>query len=765
MQMDDQEPPPGGNALKRKISRIDDGNDSTDGNCSGNSNGCDERPRHSKVARTQSDIVVPEFSALNHTISWSDKGDDSNDIDDSDKSDVEHVRGPQGEQIRPTRRNDIVWPAFPSRSPYCCPKCKAMTGTPQGLGALLDGGYKHYNWYEIQETAALGCALCETIWGVTEHADWDCEDDGSVTRDEILILANGTRLPSPVESRFPGHPLQDIQLHSLEVQIPGDGRRGSPRYQEEEVFYLVTLDSDPSSGFVPGRRESKELSPKAVDKIRQWLDDCLDTHRSCPRRCTPELPRRVLNVGTENSPVRLYQSQKNEKAQYAALSYCWGSGTQQLTTNTSNFRSYLLALPYNLPKTILDAVEVCRKVGIPYLWVDALCIIQDDDSDKLDQMAQMGSIYKNSTITIIAASAEKVTDGFLNGKANDPIAQLPIFVDNSTSGTVYLRIRHAENTYSHDEPIFQRAWTLQELLLSPRALVFDSCQINLKCLEHEFQPVFETYLEFNVDCPDLPVSVFGLVDENLALRRCEESREYYLRVTQDQKWTQIIHDYSTRDLTVFDDRLPALAGIATELAKSWNDIYLAGFWKKTIIQHLGWYRNTPYRTGFPRKNFKGVDCTKRTGSPSWSWVSAPYPVLINTVGDSDAKLVDSSVQLVSERSPFGQVKGASITLEARILRTWDLELTLKFEGWPSQPYDDGIGLDFKDLKPELDNCRLLYLGDSQIGYKGMFLVMEKFGSGRFRRVGYAELSDWKKGWRNLLSSTKREIIVIEQESK
>lgn len=103
---------------------------------------------------------------------------------------------------------------------------------------------------------------------------------------------------------------------------------------------------------------------------------------------------------------------------------------------------------------------MCRKVGIPYLWVDALCIIQDDENDKLDQIAKMGSIYKNSTITIVAASAEKVTDGFLEGEPkNEPIAQLPIFVNNSISGTVYLRIRYGEDIYSSDEPIFQRAVT------------------------------------------------------------------------------------------------------------------------------------------------------------------------------------------------------------------------------------------------------------------------------------------------------------------
>lgn len=271
--MDDQGPPTGSNALKCKISWSDDSNNSDDGNGSDNGNGCDKPSRHSKVARTQSDIVWPEFAALNRKISWSDNsddepashskaaqtrqkrgalkqriswsddGDDSDDIDNSDNSNLESLRRPKGVWTRPTRRKDIVWPEFPSRSRQCCLKCKAMTGTPEGLVALLgDGGYKHFNWYKIQETAALGCALCTAIWDVTENEDWDCDDDGSVTRDEIRILANVTRLPSPSEGGFSRYPLKDIQLHSLEVQIPVDGRPRSPPYSEGEVFYLVTFE-------------------------------------------------------------------------------------------------------------------------------------------------------------------------------------------------------------------------------------------------------------------------------------------------------------------------------------------------------------------------------------------------------------------------------------------------------------------------------------------------------------------------------------------
>jgi Heterokaryon incompatibility protein (HET) len=519
--------------------------------------------------------------------------------------------------------------------------------------------------------------------------------------------------------------------------------------------------ADPASGLVPGRRGSKELNPKMVGKIRRWLGDCLNKHPSCPRSCTPELPRRVLDVGTDISTVRLHQSLKDEKAQYASLSYCWGDSGKQITTTNSNLDDHMLALPRHLPKTISDAIEVCRKVRIRYLWIDALCIIQDNSTDKLEQIAKMGSIYKSSTVTIVAASAERVTDGFLsNEKPIETIAQLPIFIDNSTCGTVYLRIHDSDYIYSSEEPISQRAWTLQELLLSPRALIFDSSQVTLKCIEHAFQPVLDTYVNFEFGCCDLPVSVFGLLDKQFAWRDTQDSREYYLKHTQDRKWKEIIQEYSQRNLTFFDDRLPALAGIATELAKSWNDIYLAGFWKKTITQHLGWYRSeSAFRSTRNSKNFEGVDGTNLIGSPSWSWVTAPFSVSVQGCEYPDTKLIDSGVLLESQKSPFGKVKDAFIALEARVLKASDLDLSMKFKSWPSPPYDNSIGLDFEAPKLDSGNCRLVHLGHGRDRW--MFLVVEKSLGGRFRRVGYTELSSWKPEWKNLVSSAKREITVIE----
>jgi hypothetical protein len=233
--MDSQRPPSRSNAVKRKISWSDDGK---------------EPYGHSKVARPESTVVGLQFATLSRKSTWSDDNDRSDDATDRGESDDDDnatdtndndnsgPESPKGLITRSRRERD-----FPLilRNHQCCQKCEAITGTPEGLGALLsDGGYRHLNWYEIQKTAAQGCALCGAIWHAAEHEDWDRENDGSVTHEEIRIFANVTRLPSFEESGLSGHPLKDVQLHSIYVKMPLES-------SEIETFNLVTFEGKSKS--------------------------------------------------------------------------------------------------------------------------------------------------------------------------------------------------------------------------------------------------------------------------------------------------------------------------------------------------------------------------------------------------------------------------------------------------------------------------------------------------------------------------------------
>ena len=542
---------------------------------------------------------------------------------------------------------------------------------------------------------------------------------------------------------------------------------------------LIPTD-DAAAKYISGRLGSKDLSATEVKAIHTWLKAEGIRGRGDSQ---PDLPRRVIEVSPcESTPCCLYQSQEGERAEYAALSYCWGAGAQQVTTTSSNITDHFTALPNGLGRTILDAIYVCRKIGIRFLWVDALCIIQDDDDDKLDQIARMGSIYKCSTLTIVAACAEKVTDGFLRTDFLEweasqsmprpeslPHLKLPVFINESAFGTTYLRLENLDTTYAPEEPVFKRGWTFQELMLSPRALIFDSRHITLKSPGFAFKPLVETHVPFQTECPELPAAVFDKIDEKSDFRTSKKSNIRSLAYEQYRIWSQVIEEYSGRNFTFFTDRLPALAGLASELARVWDDIYLAGLWRRTVIQHLAWHMSSH---GSQRWNglSKDVNRTKRSGCPSWSWVAVPYPITLSSMMSRsvDAKLVSHDVQLASQESPFGQVKSARISLDARIVSVAEVSQAMRSWTWKDWLHGgstpDGIKLDFAEQPLDLENCWFLYLGggDNQ-GDK--FLIVEKFETGTSRRVGYADIrvSDFavQMPWRGFVNMGKREVVVIE----
>lgn len=103
---------------------------------------------------------------------------------------------------------------------------------------------------------------------------------------------------------------------------------------------------------------------------------------------------------------------------YCALSYCWGpseDAVYQTKTTRKNIERNLESMDFDdLSPVLKDAVTTARSLSIPYLWVDALCILQDDMSDWQMQCSQMNDIYGGACVTFIAASSRNCREGFLN---------------------------------------------------------------------------------------------------------------------------------------------------------------------------------------------------------------------------------------------------------------------------------------------------------------------------------------------------------------
>ncbi|KAK0630447.1 hypothetical protein B0T17DRAFT_528450 [Bombardia bombarda] len=127
-------------------------------------------------------------------------------------------------------------------------------------------------------------------------------------------------------------------------------------------------------------------SGSSLAQAKAWLSACQEFHQCLPN-VPPKLPSRVIDVRT--SPVKLHVSRPEETGRYACLSHCWGDVRPPCRTTTETLERNLNAIPWEiLPATFSDAIDYTRRLGLDYIWIDSICIIQDSDHDWSEQSAQ-----------------------------------------------------------------------------------------------------------------------------------------------------------------------------------------------------------------------------------------------------------------------------------------------------------------------------------------------------------------------------------------
>lgn len=197
------------------------------------------------------------------------------------------------------------------------------------------------------------------------------------------------------------------------------------------------------SEIAPGE-ELPRLTPAADDCMRlarKWLYECTFEHPACPSPSPTPLPKRVLGVGAGGAGfiLKLVETQ-GQHAQYAALSHCWGRArTFQTEQSTSEAREESIGW-HALPKTFQDAVTTTRNLGLHYIWIDSLCIIQDVRADWETESACMSSIYENSLLTIAATSSSADEKDFLGARQGYFCTSL-ILRDNRGNIALGLKVR------------------------------------------------------------------------------------------------------------------------------------------------------------------------------------------------------------------------------------------------------------------------------------------------------------------------------------
>ena len=183
------------------------------------------------------------------------------------------------------------------------------------------------------------------------------------------------------------------------------------------------------------------------------------------------LPTRVMDVGSNCSTQNPRLVTTNGKqGSWVALSYCWGDSTFVLRNNNIDEMCKGEIILEDFPSTLRDAIFITRSLGMQYLWIDALCIMQDSTEDWSVEAARMGNVYGGATLTIAAVNSPSTYSGILLERPiPEEICRLKWGSPNSDETlSVFLRSgSHYRDASMKGNPLNGRCWTPQESLLSP----------------------------------------------------------------------------------------------------------------------------------------------------------------------------------------------------------------------------------------------------------------------------------------------------------
>ncbi|KAF8854643.1 HET-domain-containing protein [Acephala macrosclerotiorum] len=388
-------------------------------------------------------------------------------------------------------------------------------------------------------------------------------------------------------------------LSQLQIKDPAEYTAGeAPEYtledpnRDDSTTWLGLTDES----FVP-----LQLSPKWIDldTIRGWIRTCINDHgpECWPLEMLSGLPVWLIDVKEQCLIPATAQHT------YLALSYVWGQAESSETTklNIVAFQTPGAFSPANrdveIPKTIRHAMGLVDLLGERYLWVDRLCICQDDEETKASQIDIMGDIYGNALVTIIAASGWDANHGLRGIKGvTEPRDLAP------NAGDDYFKSIEPQSSFW-----YSRGWTFQELFFSRRKLMFHYQTAIWECscaLRHEIHGSQNVGL--------LPATV--KVNPGGFERLLNPGQLSFVGETGLRLWFSMINQYNVRDLTYPEDVSRAFAGVVNAFTK----VAIPGgfFWGLPIDRFdasLLWIASEPLKRRLPKD-------TESEAPPSWSWM-------------------------------------------------------------------------------------------------------------------------------------------------
>lgn len=572
--------------------------------------------------------------------------------------------------------------------------------TKSGKAHRLGYGFRHKTAEELS-VSSQSCDLCRLIMdGFTPEQRSRVSCFGLFPGRDTYPRAFKPRIvAASFEDDFPSHILHVSKIRPLKEAVSED----SPKDAVNEIEW----------GFDRAISDSSS-SQEAFDTARFWVKDCIENHPECPS-LAGVLPTRVIDVCPGLGVSASLLITKGEKERYVALTHCWG-GNIPCKMTTNNIDEYQKRLPmHELPQNFLDAIRVTRELGLRYLWVDALCIIQDSAADWAAEAMRMAAVYSGAAVTVSALDSPGSTAGFLRprgpsgGRAVVTVGPgvaayaPPPDSDDGISGCVL-------NT---------RGWCLQERLLSPMLLHFGRGQMYWECRAATAQ-------EDNANFVDIQSSF-------TPMRRAFGAGAAPPAVGD---WYVAVEEFSRRRLTYGTDKLPAMAGVAGRFLEAGvGGAYVAGLWERDLESGIFWAPvDDPART---------LTRPAEPRAPSWSWASVDGAVFFNRrldLGHSELEILGCDISVGAGDPTAPKVEGR-LTVRgfvAKMRYTPEPESSL-FRRGGRLGSEDWVFTDMASMDFDLGvsrECCVLITGRK----RPSILLLEEVDGGVYRRIGSGRFS-------------------------
>lgn len=557
-----------------------------------------------------------------------------------------------------------------------CEKCITAfkTEIDDGHGELAHLDITHHiSFQSLLVSAQLGCVICDKLLRILPAGDYS-EDPGEPVpctefrklRYKSLEYTHVIFSPDWLVNHFP----EPDQLRNFRIVYASVAAKVEDLLQEAGLRAgTKTWETCWDKQSVIKLFGASTGSDQSWKLIQHWITRCNRNHKICKGVTDASwFPTRLIHIGEETKDLRLYvpdvASWKRDE-RYTTLSHCWGSDFSQVTKlMTSNLGTLQQKIQVDgLLQTFKDAIHITKRLGLRFLWIDSLCIIQDDDEDWAREAAKMSMVYTNTYLNISATSARNDHQGCYRSRDPLKVAGLSVArnLPDSDRASWFKIVDPGIWTENVDQaPLNQRGWVLQERLLSPRVLHFSTDQVLWECRESY---ACETFPK------SFPQEFRGKgYDEGVYLRdfvpRKSFSSYKHPEAAETELWSEIVETYSRAHLTFRKDKLIALSGIAREVGHLLKSEYVAGLWQCHLPYSLLWaaqpggYRSTDYL------------------APSWSWASVDGPISFAHYMEENFKILDRrwecatllniSIDLATSADPFGQVKNGWIQVRGKL---------------------------------------------------------------------------------------------------